>query len=77
MSMTATSSSPRQRRVEYICSAFLIYFTMGGGGLYLFAEWKLGGGALVLVGMLVGGLQSQLRRASARVDELEKKLAAR
>lgn len=78
--MTVTVSSPWQTRMLQITSACLLVFTVGTGLLYQFKGWKLDGGALILVGGVilnyVSLLQCQLGQASARVDELENKLAA-
>jgi hypothetical protein len=81
MSMTATASSPWRRRLPYIKGVCVIFGTMGASALI---QWKLGssalflvGGALFLVGHLFRLLEDQLHQVSARVDELEKKLAAR
>jgi hypothetical protein len=81
MSITATSSSPWRRRLPYIKGVCLIFGTIG---VSVLIRWNLGSGALYLVsgalflvGYLFRLLQDQLHQVSARVDELEKKLAAR
>jgi hypothetical protein len=54
---------------------------VGVGLFYQFKELKLDGGALILVGVLIANyvnlLQFKLGQASARIDELEKRLAVR
>ena len=79
--MTEAASSPWQLRVIQITSVCLLLFTVGIGLIYQFKEWKLDGGALILVGVLIVNyvnlLQLKLGQASARIDELEKRLAVR
>jgi hypothetical protein len=71
--------SPRQILTMEITAICLLIFMIGLGLLYQFKEWKLDGGSLVLVSILlityVNLIRSQLAQASARIDELEKKLS--
>jgi len=59
----------------------LVFFTMLVGLYYQVMGLKLDGGILIVVGITIINFlnlfQAQLREASARIDQLEKKLAAR
>ena len=63
-----------------IVSVLLVIFLIGFGLLYQFERWKLDGSALILVGILFVNyfnfVRAELSRASARVDALEKRVAA-
>ena len=79
--MTAPTFSSRQTRVLQITGACLLIFNLGFGLFYQVMKLKLDGvvliGVCVLIINYVNLLQSQLRQASVRIDELEKKLAVR
>jgi hypothetical protein len=78
--MPAAALSPRQIRMFEILAVCLLIFGLGVGVLYQFMGLKLEGAHLVLVCILIVNyvnlFRSQLRQASDRIDELEKRLAA-
>ena len=77
--MTANAISPRQILIMEITAFCLFVFTIGYGLLHLLMRWELGGQDLVMVCVLIMSyatlLRFRLSQASARIDELEKKLA--
>ena len=78
--MTAAALSPRLTRMLEILGACVLIFLVGSGLFYRFTGWRLGGDDLLMVCLLiiigVNLFWSQLRQASDRIDELEKRLAA-
>ena len=78
--MTAAAFSPRLTRTLEILGACVIIFMVAHGLFYHFMGWNLDGGDLAAVCMLifmyVNLFRSQLRQASDRINELEKRLAA-
>jgi hypothetical protein len=66
-------------KIAEITAICLLIFTMGSGLLYQFLGWKLDGTSLIMVCVLlinyVNVVQSRLAQASARIDELEKRLS--
>jgi Tfp pilus assembly protein PilN len=78
--MTAAAFSPRLTRILQILGACVLFFLMASGLFYHFMGWKLDGGDLVticsLIMIYVLLFRSQLRQASDRINELEKRLAA-
>jgi hypothetical protein len=78
--MIAAAFSPRLTRMHEIGGACVLAFLVGSGLFYHFMEWKLGGSDLVvvcaLIGIYVNLFRSQLRQASDRINELEKRFAA-
>jgi hypothetical protein len=77
--MTAKAIPPWQILTVEITAFCLLVFTVGFGLLHLFTRWELGGADLIVVGSLIISYVSvfrfRLSQASARIDELEKKLA--
>lgn len=77
--MTAIVLSPRQTRMTEITSLCLLLFIMGAGLLFMIMRWKLDGSALIVVGVLINSyvilFRSKLGQASARIEELERKLS--
>jgi hypothetical protein len=77
--MTAIALSARQTRISEITNLCLLLFTMGAGLFFTIMRWKLDGAALIVVCVLIFNyvtlLRSQLGQASARIEELEKKLS--
>jgi hypothetical protein len=77
--MTAPASSLRQARIFEITGNCLLLFLLGVGLFDQFMRFKLGGVDLLLVCILiinyVNLFRSQLSQASARIEELEKKLS--
>jgi hypothetical protein len=78
--MTAAAFSPRLTRILQILGACVLFFLVASGLFYHFMGWKLDGGDLVticsLIMIYVLLFRSQLRQASDRINELEKRLAA-
>ena len=78
--MIAAAFSPRLTRMLEIVGACSLFFMVGSGLFYQFMGWKLGGSDLVvvcaLIGIYVNLFRSQLRQASDRINELEKRFAA-
>ena len=72
--------SPKWTLALEITSLVLLVATMGFGVLYQIKGWKLEGEHLILVGILVVNyvnlIRGQLAQATARIDELEQRLAA-
>ena len=78
--MTAAAFSPRLTRILEILGACVLFFLVASGLFYRFMGWNLGGDDLVvvcaLIGIYVNLFRSQLRQASDRINELEKRFAA-
>jgi len=78
--MTAAVFSPRLTRMLEIFGACVLFFMVTSGLFYHFMGWNLGGIDLVtvcvLISIYVNLFRSQLRQASDRINELEKRLAA-
>ena len=78
--MTAAAFSSRLTRILEIGGTCVLFFVVASGLLYQFMGWKLGGSDLVvvcaLIGIYVNLFRSELRRASDRINELEKRFAA-
>ena len=78
--MTAAAFSLRLTRMLEIVGACLLFYMAGSGLVYQFMGRKLDGGDLFtvcgLIIMYVNLFRSQLRQASDRINELEKRLAA-
>ena len=78
--MIAAAFSPRLTRMHEIGGACVLAFLVGSGLFYHFMGWKLGGVDLVivcsLISIYVNLFRSQLRQASDRINELEKRFAA-
>ena len=78
--MTAAAFSPRLTRMLEILGACVLFFMVASGLFYRFMGWNLGGVDLVtvcvLISIYVNLFRSQLRQASDRINELEKRLAA-
>ena len=78
--MTAAAFSPRLTRMLEIGGACLLFFMVVSGLFYHFMGWKLDGTDLIIVcclfGIYVNLFRSQLRQASDRINELEKRFAA-
>ncbi len=72
--------SPRMTLVLEITCIVLLIGALGFGVLYQLKGWRLEGGHLILVCILiinyVNLIRGQLAQANARIDELEKRLAA-
>jgi hypothetical protein len=78
--MTAAAFSPRLTRIFEILGACVLFFLVASGLFYRFMGWNLGGDDLVavcgLIILYVNLFRSQLRPASDRINELEKRFAA-
>jgi hypothetical protein len=78
--MTAAALSPRMTRMLEILGACVLFFMVASGLFYHFMGWNLDGADLGTVcGLIIIYVilfRSQLRQASDRIDELEKRLAA-
>jgi len=78
--MTAAAFSPRLTRILEIGGTCVLFFMVASGLVYQFMGWKLGGIDLVtvcgLIGIYINLFRSQLRQASDRINELEKRFAA-
>jgi hypothetical protein len=78
--MSPYSFSPKQTRVLEITCLVIFIAAIIFGVVYQIMGWKLEGGHLILVCILVINyvnlIRSQLTQANARIDELEKRLAA-
>ena len=78
--MTAAAFSSRLTRILEIGGTCVLFFMVASGLFYRFMGWNLGGDDLVavcaLIGIYVNLFRSQLRQASDRINELEKRLAA-
>ena len=78
--MAVTTFTARQARTLQITGVCLLIFALFFG-LYLTVHGKPEGSGLIVVCVViinfVNLFQSQLQQASARIDELEKKLLAR
>jgi hypothetical protein len=77
--MTALAPSLRQSRIPEVTGNGLFLFLLGVGLFDQFMRFKLGGVKLLLVCILiinyVNLFRSQLKQASARIEELENKLS--
>jgi len=78
--MTAAAFSPRLTRILEIGGTCVLFFMVASGLFYQFMGWNLGGVDLVtvcgLIGIYINLFRSQLRQASDRINELEKRFAA-
>ena len=78
--MTAAALSPRMTRMLEVVGACVLFFMVASGMVYHFMGWNLGGDDLVavcgLIILYVMLFRSQLRQASDRINELEKRFAA-
>jgi hypothetical protein len=78
--MTAAAFSPRLTRMLEIVGACVLFFMVASGLFRQFMGWELDGSDLVtvygLILLYVNLFRSQLRQASDRINELEKRLAA-
>jgi hypothetical protein len=76
--MTPAGYSPRQVRILDLTGILLLLALLGFGMLYQIKGWKLEGthliGVCVVIVNYVNLFRAQLSRASARIDELEKRL---
>jgi len=78
--MTAAAFSPRLTRMLEILGACTLFYMVARGLFRQFMGWELDGSDLVtvcgLILLYVMLFRSQLRQASDRINELEKRLAA-